>query len=366
MDGKAIVPRALGRKEPRMSEYISFDSHRKYTLAEREEALTGHVVQKRIEHWPGAFIGYLKQCPGDTPVALEATGNWYWIVREIELSGHRALLVHPRKAKLMMGMINKTDKLDVHGLNRLQRNGTLPTVWIPPGELRDLRELTRTRMVLSTHRTRLKNRLSSTLAKYGRRVVGFKDMFAAGARAELESQVQQLPEQTRWGCRMLLEQLDLTQRQIDEQEKRLEDLLRRTPEMEWLDTLPGVGLVLSAVIALEVGDVGRFATAERLASYAGTTPRVHSSGGKTRYGGLRPDVNRYLKWAFIEAANCAALQREKHPERHVTVLYERLRPHKGHPKAIGAVARHLAESAYYVMSRREDYKDPALGRTRKG
>ena len=311
-----------------MSEYISFDSHRKYTLAEREDALSGKVVQRRIEHRHGALLGYLKGCPGDTAVAVEATGNWYWIVDEIERSGHRALLVHPRKAKLMMGMINKTDKLDVHGLNRLQRNKTLPTVWIPPGELRDLRELTRTRMVLSAHRTRLKNRLTATLAKYGRTVGDFSDAFGVTARAELERQVEQLPEQTRWGCRMLLEQLDLTERQIAEQEKRLEELLQRTPEMEWLDSLPGVGLVLSAVIALEVGEVGRFATAERLASYAGTTPRVHSSGGKTRYGKLRPDVNRYLKWAFMEAANGAMLQRQKHPERHVTVLYNRLQPHK--------------------------------------
>jgi transposase len=49
-------------------------------------------------------------------VAVEATGNWYWIIGEIEEAGHQPLLVHPRKAKLMMGLINKTDKLDVHGL----------------------------------------------------------------------------------------------------------------------------------------------------------------------------------------------------------------------------------------------------------
>ena len=109
----------------------------------------------------------MKDCEPATPVAVEATGNWYWIIDEIEQAGMRPLLVHPRKAKLMMGMINKTDKLDVHGLNRLQRNGTLPTVWIPPSGVRDLRELTRVRMVLSLQRTRLKNRISSILAKYG-------------------------------------------------------------------------------------------------------------------------------------------------------------------------------------------------------
>jgi transposase len=66
-------------------------------------------------------------------------------------------------------------------------------------------------------------------------------------------------------------------------------------------TLPGVGLTLAVVIALAIGDVTRFPTAEKLASYAGWTCRVHATGGTLRDGRLRPDVNRDLKWAFIGA-----------------------------------------------------------------
>jgi transposase len=86
-------------------------------------------------------------------------------VDEIEAAGQVPQLVHARKAKLMLGMVNKTDTLDARGLNRLQRTGTLPTVWIPPGALRDQRDLPRTRMVLTRERTRLKNRIHATLAK---------------------------------------------------------------------------------------------------------------------------------------------------------------------------------------------------------
>jgi len=81
-------------------------------------------------------------------------------------------LVHARRAKMMLASVNKTDKLDCHGLNRLQRTGTLPTVWIPPAEIRDLRDLPRTRMVLSRERGRLKNRIHATLAKYGIAIEG--------------------------------------------------------------------------------------------------------------------------------------------------------------------------------------------------
>jgi transposase len=125
-------------------------------------------------------------------------------------------------------------------------------------------------------------------------------------------------------------------------------------------TVPGVGLILAVVIALEVGDLARFATAEKLAAYAGTTPRIHASGGRTRFGRLRPDVNRCLKWAFSEAANAICLMRRRHPHRHVSRLYERIARRKGHAKAIGAAARHLAEATYWLLSKQEPYREPGL------
>jgi hypothetical protein len=73
-------------------------------------------------------------------------------------------------------------------------------------------------------------------------------------------------------------------------------------------------------------------------------------------------VNRYLKWAFAEAAKSAAVNHLRCPERHVSRLYFRLRQRKGHQKAVGAVARHLAESAYQVLRREEPYRDPVQRR----
>jgi transposase len=347
-----------------MSEYIAFDSHKRYTWVDREDHSTKKNSCHRLEHAPGAVREYLNGCEPGTPVAVEATGNWYWIIDEIEQAGLRPQLVHPRKAKLMMGLTNKTDKLDAQGLNRLQRNGTLPTVWIPPGPLRDLRELTRTRLVLVAQRTRLKNRLSATLAKYATPASECSDPYGKRGRAELEKHLQGLPEQTRWVSGQLLAQLDFVSAQGKQLEQRLQELVEVTPEMQWLLTLPGVGVILAATIALEIGEVERFPSAMHLASYSGTTPRVHASGGKVRYGPLRADVNRYLKWAFAEAANSVAVNHLRCPERHVSQLYRRLRQKKGHPKAIGAVARHLAEAAFHVLRGKQMYQDPSFGRGR--
>jgi len=327
---------------------------------EREQVKSGKTTHLRIEHAPGAIRQCLRNREPGTPVAVEATGNWYWIVDEIELAGLEPKLVHPRKAKLMMGMINKTDKLDAHGLNRLQRNGTLPTVWIPPRELRDQREITRGRMVMTSQRTRLKNRIQSTLSKYGWAGTEASDPYGKKARAQLNQAIQQLPPETSQITAALLAQLDFIQGQIDDTEKRMRELVRDTPEMDLLRTLPGIGWILSAVIGLEIGVIGRFASAERYASYCGTTPRVHASGDKIRFGRLRPDVNRYLKWAYVEAAHSVCLQRGKFPLRHSSRLYERIRKRKGHPKAIGAVARHLAEATFHVLTRGQPYCDPGL------
>ncbi len=350
-----------------MEEYIAFDSHKHYTWVEHEQVKTGRIRQYRLEHTPGAIRQALAGSEPGTAVALEATANWYWIVEEIEQAGLRARLVHPRKAKLMMGLINKTDKLDAHGLNRLQRNGTLPTVWIPPGPLRELRELTRTRVVLVAQRTRWKNRITATLAKYGAPGSEYSDAYGKGAREELASRIQRLPEQARWASRQMLAQLDGLSEQIEQFEQRLKELVEITPEMQLLMSLPGVGVILAATIALEIGAIERFPSAENLASYGGTTPRVHASGGRVRYGRTRPDVNRYLKWAFAEAANSVAVNHTRRPERHVSQLYLRLRVPKGHAKAIGAVARHLAEAAFHVLTRQQPYRDPTVrpGRTRE-
>lgn len=344
---------------------IALDSHKRYSQVS-VETMEGQIIKEgRIVHQPGAIRQFLQAWPAGTPVAVETVGNWYWIINEIEQAGMVPQLVHARKAKLMFGSINKTDKLDARGLNRLQRCGTLPTVWIPPSSTRDLRELPRLRMSLSAKRTQWKNRIHSALEKYGL-ICGqteLSDLFGKAGRQWMDGQVEHLPEQTRYTIRMLLELLDRIQQRIEELERRMRTIFGDTPEVQRLMTLPGVGWILSVVIAQEIGDIGRFACAERLASYAGMTPRIHQSGSQRRMGSLRPDTNHYLKWAFSEAANSVALNHRRLPQRHVSQLYARIRNRRGHAKAIGAVGRHLAEAGYWVLSRKENYRDPSI---RKG
>jgi transposase len=343
-------------------EYIAFDSHKRYTLASVEKLSGGQLCEMRVAHEPGSIQEFLSRWTAGSPVAVETVGNWYWIVDEIEKAGMQPRLVHARKAKLMMAMVNKTDKLDARGLNRLQRTGTLPTVWIPSRELRDQRELPRTRMAFSRTRTRLKNRIHATLAKYALSLEQVTDLFGKKGRELLQPVLAQLPPHTRFATEQLLAQLDTVEQQIQLFERRIREIFAPSAELSWVRSLPGVGFILGIVILLEVGNVDRFPSAQHLASYAGTTPRVNASGGKTHYGQLRPDVNRYLKWAFLEAANVICLNHKRFPQRHVHRLYQRVASRKGYQKAIGAVARHLAEATYWILKNKELYREPRMSK----
>jgi len=343
-------------------EIIALDAHKRYSQVCVQKQDGQFLCEKRINHGRGRIKQFLSNWTTGASVALETVGNWYWIVDEIEQAQMQPKLVHAHKAKLMLGSINKTDKLDARGLNKLQRTGTLPTVWIPPGDIRDSRELPRTRMVFANLRTRLKNRIHSVFDKYGLHTdfEGISDIFGGRGRVQIALTIKQLPLETRYTLRCLLRELDMVESQIQRIEKRMKKVFSKTEQVKKLITLPGIGFILAVAIANEIGDISRFATPQRVASYAGMVPRVHSSGGHTRYGKLRNDVNHYLKWAYSEAGNSTAVNHKRFPFRHTSQLYRRIRERKGHAKAVGAVGRHLAEASFWVLTRNEDYKEPDI------
>jgi len=217
-------------------------------------------------------------------------------------------------------------------------------------------------MVLVRQRTKLKNRIHANLAKYGLEVSGATDLFGVRGRRILDQCLEELPLQTRYATQSLLVELDNLRGKVDEFEERMGVVFGAMQEIQLVRTLPGVGFILGVVILTEVGDVNRFPSSSHLASYAGMTPRIHASGGHVRHGRTRPDVNRYLKWAYAEAANVAMMHRRRHPQRHVSRLYERVKRQRGHPKAIGAVGRHLAEATYWMLRKQEPYRDPGTDR----
>jgi transposase len=214
-------------------------------------------------------------------------------------------------------------------------------------------------MALKKHVVSLKNRIHATLAKYAI-CIEAKDIFAGQGRQALIEALSSLPAETRYCTTQELAVLEAVEAQIEGLEKRIKQQNAQTPSIQLLKTLPGLGDILAIVVDCEVGSISRFDYCDHFASYVGVVPKEHSSGGKIRYGHMLAESNHYLKWAFIEAANVISSRRNAPTWRnkHVVQLYERISSKKGHTKAIGAVARHLAEAAFWVLKKGEPYREP--------
>jgi transposase len=210
-------------------------------------------------------------------------------------------------------------------------------------------------------RTRVKNRIHGTLARHNVQVPG-ADLFGVGARLQLCARLPDLPVHSREAIEQELATLDFLEMQIESAERRLESIMKVSAEADLLKTLPCVGKILSMVLMLEIGRVDRFPTAQHLASYAGLVPRVHSSGGRTRMGQVCGNVNRNLKWAFVETGSLVVLNQRGLAGTHVVRLYQRIKRAKNHQKAVVAIARHLAEAAWWVLTKQEVYREPQNSR----
>jgi transposase len=322
----------------------------------------------RVNHEGGELERFLQSLEPGSPVALEAGLNWMWMVEQIEKANLEPHLTNPLEAKKRIGGVNKLDSKDAAGLLTLLRSGTLPEVWIPRGAQRDLRGLMRSRLVIRRHVSGFKCRIHGVLTQYGLKPLAeeedeieYRDWFTAKARLALLKVIDELPSATREGMRQEYLAMWELERHVKSQGAAIQARVGSLGWIRRLRTLPGVGLILGATIWTEIGDVQRFADAERLAAYAGLVPRTHSSGGKSWRGSTPRACNHYLKWAFVEAANVIAAQRRRmhasHP--HVVRLYERV---KGNTKLSGkakvAVARHLAEACWWVLTRKQDYREP--------
>ena len=317
-------------------ESIAFDAPKRYTQVSVETVDGERRYEGRIAHARGALQPFLTTCERGSPVALETVGHWAWIVDEIEAAGQIPQLVHARKAKRMLGRVNKTDTLDARGLNRLQRTGPLPPGWIPPGALRDQRDLPR---------PRLKNRIQATLAKAGLRRAGARALVGRRGRAGFPAALPVLPPHRRDATARRVEHLDLVTGQSLACAHRLRPVCAPTPALQLLRTLPGVGWVLAVGIWLESGASARVPSAAPRAASAGPTPRGHASGGRLHAGQLRGDIHRARTGAFLEAASPLCLHRPGRPPRPGSRLAARSHQQKGHPQAVGAVTRPRAEAS---------------------
>lgn len=353
-------------------QYIGCDVHKEYSVFRILEADGRMGPPIRITHKNGELERFLATLPAGSPVAVEACGGWMWITAVIEKAGLVPHLAHPLMVKKRIAGSTRTDATDAAGLATRLATGTLPEVWMATPVVRDMRGLVRTRLALRRHQSAFKNRIHGTLNQYGLESwveeedgVDVHDWFSLKAQAQLMKAIEQLPSATQEATRVQWFALKDLQSRIKSLEIAMEARMGKLGWLRLLQSMPGVGKILGATIWVEIGDIRRFPSAQHLAKYAGLVPQVQSSGGKTWRGSTSKDCNHYLKWAFVEAANTIAARQAKWETKHVHVvsLYRRVKATtKLSGKAKVAVARHLAEATWWILTRRKDYCEPTSAR----
>lgn len=308
----------------------------------------GELTQHRLENEGSRIEQFFAQLPAPAPVAIEASGTWWWLVDLLEGLGHQPVLSHPKQTKAIAAARLKNDRVDAERLVLLLRGDLLPKVWIPPRELREARELLRHRVSLVWLRTEIKNRLLALLARRNLQPPGGTSWFTArGQRALQALALSPVPSTIREDSVALLHLLEEQIRRLDQ------ELVGRwgdDPRVRRLMTLPGIGPFTAILLVLELGDVHRFPSAKHLASYVGLTPRVRASADRIRLGHISKEGNRLVRWALVVAATQAA--RQPGPLR---AWFRLVQQRKGKKVARVALARRLAEIVYHIWRDEIDY-----------
>jgi len=288
------------KAEPR---FIGIDYHKRYSVycvLDREGAV---VERGRIEHLqPEAFLALVRKCPG-CRLTFEAGMNWCWLydILESELPADAIVLANPYKTRIIAEAQIKTDKVDAYILAQLLRGNLISSVYIGSKENRQRKEVLRQRAFFVRQRTMLRNRIHRLLgAQHELKLPQCSDLFGKKGLVFLER--LELVEPSGLLLKQQLDMLRNLQIRIREDEKALEALLEHTPALEHLRSVPGMGLILAAVVISEIDDIARFPSAQKLCGYAGLCPSTTSSGGRTYQGRLLRRCNKWLRWAFVEAA----------------------------------------------------------------
>ncbi|MDH6148220.1 MULTISPECIES: IS110 family transposase [Paraburkholderia] len=328
--------------------YSGIDLHSNNSVVTVIDETDRIVAEKRLPNELPKILAFLAPWQETLAgVVVESTFNWYWLVDGLQASGFTVHLAHTTAIRQYDGLKHSGDETDARYLARLLRLGILPTGTILPLEARSVRDLARKRMQLVRSRTSHMLAIENLTARHH----GMRISSSQVLRLTAESIEQMgLPAEVALAIQANLAVVSTLSTQIEVLEKRLADKVRPRAEYALLTSVPGIGQILATVIPLETGSIERFANVGNFASYARCVGSCHTSNGKKKSEGNIRNGNRYLCWAFVEAANfaqryCAEARR----------FYERKKARTNPIVARKALAHKLARACFHILKENKPF-----------
>ena len=287
-----------------MKLYTGLDLHSSNTYLGIEDEDGKRIFKKKLPNDREIILDTLKPYKEQiVGIVVESTYNWYWLVDALMAEGYTVHLANPAEIKKYTGLKYADDQHDAFWLAEMLRLGILPEGYIYPKEDRPVRDLLRKRMHLVKLRTSLIISLQNILSRNN----GFK-LKTSDIKALTEDRVTPYlagSEDLVLAGSVSKESIDFLTRQIKKIEAVIEDRVELKPPYVKLQSIFGVGKILALTIMLETGPISRFAKVGNYVSYCRKVPSKWLSNDKIKGKGNKKSGNKYLAWAYSEAAESA-------------------------------------------------------------
>ena len=326
-----------------MQLYAGLDLHSRNTFIGIMDKEFKRVFAKRVSNNLPLIIKTLEPFQDQLQgLVVESTYNWYWLIDGLMDAGYDCLhLANPSAMKQYEGIKHTDDQHDAFFLAQMLILGILPQGYIYPKEDRPVRDLARKRMFLVQHRTAHILSVQSLITRCcGQRFSAneIKKFTVEDLQQVLEQEYIVLSAQAN------LETIGFLSQHILRLEKAIQKKVKLNKAFQQLLTVPGIGLILAMTIMLEVGDIGRFPQVGNFASYSRCVSSQRLSAGKSKGHGNRKNGNRYLSWAFTEAAHLSRRYNE-----YFRSYYNRKVAQANTSLATKALSNKLARICYYII-----------------
>lgn len=342
---------------------MGIDSHKSFCQIHILHPNGSDAYKGRINQcdYKQRFAELVAQHCNDHPckATFESSTNWHVLYDLLSAIEHmeEVIMAHPLHVKYICQAQLKNDKVDALKLAQLLRLGMIPRAHATGPHSRHIKELVRQRAAFVQRRTALRNRTHRVLGACPEqaKLPQCSDLF--GAKGLKAMKALKLPEPHQTLLRQNLASLDELAEKIKECEQQLVNLSKETPSIQLLQSMPGLGKVLACVIAAEVDGIERFDTKKKFIGYCGLAPTTHGSAGKFHQGKMIAGCNKWLKWAFIEAA-WVAIGCDNYLGSHYKNL--KMRGKKANT-AITNVAHRMAQIAYEILRQQRPYEPERSG-----
>jgi transposase len=331
--------------------YIGIDHHNQYShmtiIDEKGKKLkSGRVTNSRseVERFLGGTV--------EVKAVIESGRSSYTMVDLMEGLGINITIAHPKEVRSIAKAKIKTDKRDSFMLAHLLRTDLIPEVYKRSSENRGYQRVLRQRAFYVASTTRVKNRIRALLAQQREEV---RDKISRRKNLFTRSGVKflkglNLPDTDNKLLSGLLNTFSHLDERREETNGLVERLYLQIPEARLIHTVPGYGVFLSVLVAIEIADIDRFSEVSKFISYAGVIPSTHSSGERSYHGRIIKEGNHWLRWAAIEAV-WPGLKADFD----MKCLYNRLKKRKGSNPAKVATARRMLTIIYRMLKEKRAY-----------